>query len=146
VGRTTALPHSEWPIKLTLLSARGLAGNTKPAVTTADIYNLAQARLRGPSNTPDPRITECSAIMDTKKTEDQYGIDIVHNEKSVESPAEGHHLENVDGATSGMEWKNIIQDAIESESAERELNWRQAIKMYPKAIFWSIAISLCIVM
>jgi hypothetical protein len=69
--------------------------------------------------------------MDTKKTEDQYGIDIVHNEKSVESPAEGHHLENVDGATSGMEWKNIIQDAI---------------KMYPKAIFWSIAISLCIVM
>jgi len=84
--------------------------------------------------------------MDTKKTEDQYGIDIVHNEKSVESPGEGHHLENVDGATSGMEWKNIIQDAIESESAERELNWRQAIKMYPKAIFWSIAISLCIVM
>ena len=84
--------------------------------------------------------------MDTKKTEDQYGIDIVHNEKSVESPGAGHHLENVDGATSGMEWKNIIQDAIESESAERELNWRQAIKMYPKAIFWSIAISLCIVM
>jgi hypothetical protein len=85
--------------------------------------------------------------METKKAEDQYGIDIVHNEKTLTNPIDGaHHLENVDGATSGMEWKNILSDAIESESAERELHWRQAIKMYPKAIFWSIAISLCIVM
>jgi len=84
--------------------------------------------------------------MDSKKTEDQHGIDIVHDEKTVASPNDAHHLENVDGVASGTEWKHIISDAIESESAERELNWRQAIKMYPKAIFWSVAISLCIVM
>lgn len=116
--------------------------NTKPA---ENIYSLAQNGYGVPTINLIVRITDFATAMETKKTEDQYGIDIVHNEKSVENP-EGHHLENVDGATSGMEWKNIIQDAIESESAERELNWRQAIKMYPKAIFWSVAISLCIVM
>jgi SP family general alpha glucoside:H+ symporter-like MFS transporter len=84
--------------------------------------------------------------METKKNDDQYGIDIVHNEKATDNVDGAHHLENVEGVSSGTEWKHIIQDAIESEANERELNWRQAIKMYPKAIFWSIAISLCIVM
>lgn len=103
-------------------------------------------RARGPKAIISPRITENTAEMEFKKAENQHGIEISHDEKSATVPAAAHHLENVDGATSGMEWKNIIQDAIESESAERELTWRQAIKMYPKAIFWSIAISLCIVM
>jgi hypothetical protein len=84
--------------------------------------------------------------MEDKKTADNYGIDVVHSEKVAPGAGGAHHLENVDGMSSGAEWKQIIEDAIESEGQERGLGWRQAIKQYPKAIFWSVAISLCIVM
>ena len=57
-----------------------------------------------------------------------------------------HHLENVDGSKSTADWNLLLQDAIEAEQAEKALGWKAGVKQYPKAIFWSFAISLCIVM
>ena len=62
---------------------------------------------------------------------------------AVDGPA---HLEHVAGDISQGEWKHMLQDAIEGEASERSLNWREAFRLYPKATFWSFAISLCIVM
>lgn len=56
------------------------------------------------------------------------------------------HLEHVDGLTSEGEWKQLLEDAIHAEANERAMGWRLAFKRYPKAVFWSFAISLCIVM
>lgn len=57
-----------------------------------------------------------------------------------------HHLEHVDGLTTEGEWKQLLDDAIQAEAAERAMGWREAFKRYPKSVFWSFAISLCIVM
>jgi hypothetical protein len=70
----------------------------------------------------------------------------VHHIEVPSSAGGGVHLENVEGGTSGVEWKHIVSDAITAESAERQQTLRDALKNYPKAIFWSFAISLCIVM
>ena len=56
------------------------------------------------------------------------------------------HLEHVQGLTSVKEWDQLRQDAIMAESLERQITLRQAFKTYPTAIFWSFAISLCIIM
>ncbi|ORX36696.1 alpha-glucoside:hydrogen symporter [Kockovaella imperatae] len=54
-------------------------------------------------------------------------------------------LENA-GEKNTVEWAQLIQDAIAAERQEREQGWRQAFKDYPQSIFWSFAISLCIIM
>ena len=55
------------------------------------------------------------------------------------------HLEHVDGLTTIEEWKQLREDAIKAEQGEHRLTVKDAFRLYPKAIFWSFCISLCIV-
>lgn len=41
---------------------------------------------------------------------------------------------------------NIVEHARSAAHKERNMTIRQGIKLYPKAIFWSVLISTCIVM
>lgn len=41
---------------------------------------------------------------------------------------------------------NIVEHARAAAHKERNMTLRQGIKLYPKAIFWSVLISTCIVM
>lgn len=85
---------------------------------------------------------------DNKVNDVDYGVEVASsNEKGTVSPNKAvKHLEHLEGGTSDQEWHQILQDAIESEAQERALGWKQALKLYPQACFWSFAISLCIVM
>ena len=74
-----------------------------------------------------------------EKNADVGQIDMLEKEGAV-------HLEHVQGLTSVKEWDQLRQDAITAESLERQITLRQAFKTYPTAIFWSFAISLCIIM
>ena len=72
----------------------------------------------------------------SEKTEDvHYGVE--------SAPVK---LENVEGEKNNLEWAQLLQDAIEAEGVERGQGWRQAFRDYPQSIFWSFAISLCIIM
>lgn len=89
-----------------------------------------------------------SQADEKKVNDDDYGVEIASGiQKQAVLPATGvKHLEHVGDGTSEQEWQQILQDAIESEAQERALGWKQALKLYPQACFWSFAISLCIVM
>jgi SP family general alpha glucoside:H+ symporter-like MFS transporter len=63
----------------------------------------------------------------------------VHNDTS--------HLEDlpVDAIANGK-WEDLRADAMVAEEAERSLTLRESFRLYPKAVMWSLGISLCIVM
>ena len=44
------------------------------------------------------------------------------------------------------QWKNVVVDAIDAEQDERSMTVRHAFKLYPKAIAWSFAMSLVLIM
>ena len=68
-------------------------------------------------------------------------------ELEISSGAAAHiKLENISGERTEGEWAQLLEDAIAAEAAERALGWKRAFRDYPKSIFWSFAISLCIVM
>lgn len=79
-------------------------------------------------------------------TEKKVNSDEVHVGAAHEKGGGIVHLEGKGDLTSAGEWDQILQDAITAEHAERELGVRAAFKLYPKAIFWSFVVSLCIVM
>jgi hypothetical protein len=85
---------------------------------------------------------------DKKINVDDYGVEVASGTEKQTTPPTStvKHLEHLEGGTSEQEWHQILQDAIESEAQERALSWKQALKLYPQACFWSFAISLCIVM
>lgn len=76
---------------------------------------------------------------DHTKSADVGQIDMLEKEGAV-------HLEHVDGLTTIKEWDQLRADAMQAETAEHTITLKQAFKTYPKAIFWSFAISLCIIM
>ncbi|ORX41087.1 alpha-glucoside:hydrogen symporter [Kockovaella imperatae] len=43
-------------------------------------------------------------------------------------------------------WKHVVDEAIGAEVEERSMTVREAFKLYPKAVFWSFAISLTLIM
>lgn len=57
------------------------------------------------------------------------------------------HLEDlpVDAIVNGK-WEDLRADAMVAEEAERNLSLRESFRLYPKAVAWSLGISLCIVM
>lgn len=57
------------------------------------------------------------------------------------------HLEDlpVDAIVNGK-WEDLRADAIAAEEAERNLSIRESFRLYPKAVLWSLGISLCIIM
>lgn len=65
--------------------------------------------------------------------------DTPENRAAVDSAAE----DNTDPSKTHI---NIVEHARSAAHKERTMTLRQGIKLYPKAIFWSILISTCIVM
>ena len=43
-------------------------------------------------------------------------------------------------------WDDLRADAMVAEEAERSLGIKESLRLYPKAVAWSLGISLCIVM
>lgn len=78
------------------------------------------------------QLVEDNATFVEPASEKSKGVDAVHLEHR--------------GDTSKAEWQQLITDAIEAEAVERSMGVRAAFKRYPKSVFWSFAISLCIVM
>lgn len=58
----------------------------------------------------------------------------------------GDESAGLDGSDPSKTHRNIIEHARAAAHKEREMTLRQGIKLYPKAILWSILISTCIVM
>ena len=52
----------------------------------------------------------------------------------------------MDGQGPNKTHVNIVEHARAAAHKERNMTLRQGIKLYPKAIFWSVLISTCIVM
>jgi len=52
----------------------------------------------------------------------------------------------MDGQGPSKTHVNIVEHARAAAHKERNMTIRQGIKLYPKAIFWSVLISTCIVM
>lgn len=85
-------------------------------------------------------ITAVNAMSpaDTVATEEKKEVS-THNDTS--------HLEDlpVDAIVNGK-WEDLRADAMVAEDAERNLTLRESFRLYPKAVAWSLGISLCIVM
>lgn len=99
---------------------------------------------------PTLQYTTTSGEFATMDDQEKVNVGQPINEKNIEggtgqvlAPV---HLEHVDHITSETEWKHMLDDAIAGEANEKSLHWREALRLYPKATFWSFAISLCIVM
>jgi hypothetical protein len=43
-------------------------------------------------------------------------------------------------------WDDLRADAMIAEEAERNMGIKESLRLYPKAVAWSLGISLCIVM
>ena len=43
-------------------------------------------------------------------------------------------------------WKQVLDQAVHGEAVERTLTWKAAVRLYPKAIFWTVAICMCVIM
>ena len=67
--------------------------------------------------------------------------------KEVSTHNDTSHLEDlpVDAIVNGK-WEDLRADAMVAEEAERNLTLRESIRLYPKAVAWSLGISLCIIM
>ena len=60
--------------------------------------------------------------------------------------AEVSHIEGVATLDEKMTGKNMIDLAQEASQFEHHLSPLEAIKAYPMAVFWSLAVSMCVVM
>lgn len=57
------------------------------------------------------------------------------------------HLEDLPiDAIANAKWDDLRADAMVAEEAERNLSIRESFRLYPKAVLWSLGISLCIIM
>lgn len=43
-------------------------------------------------------------------------------------------------------WDDLRADAMVAEESERNMGIRESLRLYPKAVAWSLGISLCIIM
>jgi hypothetical protein len=58
-----------------------------------------------------------------------------------------HHLDGkLDTKGDGPDWDQLIADAKASEEAEKNMPLMQAFRVYPKAVAWTFAVTLCFVM
>jgi SP family general alpha glucoside:H+ symporter-like MFS transporter len=58
--------------------------------------------------------------------------------------AEGQHVETTNDEVAG--WVNLTVEARNATEYEHQLTWLKAVKMYPKACFWSAVVSLFVIM
>lgn len=82
------------------------------------------------------------ASPDHKETADKASDDIVFSDPKGQQDALTHSKELQQIQTTDR----IIQNAKVATDKERNMTLWQGIKLYPKAIAWSVLISTCIVM
>lgn len=68
-----------------------------------------------------------------------------HREKQ-DKPNEAQIESTINPSTEVAGWVGMVNDAKESTQTEKAMSLRTALKVYPKAIGWSVAISMAIVM
>jgi hypothetical protein len=68
-----------------------------------------------------------------------------HNEEKI---TEAMHIEaaGLDPVKVDDSHDTFKEDAMFAEMAEQSMTFKEAIRDYPSAVFWSFAISLCIIM
>jgi hypothetical protein len=93
-----------------------------------------------------------------KKDTDSYGIaaaaaaaapshDIVMSEKKSSGAEAALHLESLPtDVIRTAKWDDLRADAMVAEEAERNLSIKESLRLYPKAVLWSLGISLVIIM
>jgi SP family general alpha glucoside:H+ symporter-like MFS transporter len=74
--------------------------------------------------------------------------DIIMSEKKVSNAADATlHLESLPtDVIRTAKWDDLRADAMIAEEAERNLSIRESLRLYPKAVLWSLGISLVIIM
>jgi SP family general alpha glucoside:H+ symporter-like MFS transporter len=60
--------------------------------------------------------------------------------------SEVSHVEQMAVTGKGEDWVGMTQDAQKASDTEHSLTVRQALKIYPKALFWSVGVSTAIIM
>jgi len=71
-------------------------------------------------------------------------LDITSEKKET---SQALHLEDLPtDAIRTAKWEDLRADAMVAEEAERSLGIKESLRLYPKAVAWSLGISLCIVM
>lgn len=87
------------------------------------------------ASTTLPRMTEITPARDTPVRDPDL-------DEKFNSPSQLEHGYD-DNAT---KYLTDREGAIAAESAEQQMTFKEAIRDYPAAVFWSFAISLCIIM
>ena len=65
----------------------------------------------------------------------------LHGRGAATFSEDGYHNDGLDQDSAGLD-----QDALHSSHVEHQLTVREAIKAYPMAVFWSVAVSMCVIM
>jgi hypothetical protein len=55
-------------------------------------------------------------------------------------------LDNIDAKGSTADWQQLLADAKASEEEEKNMPLLVAFRVYPKAVAWTFAVTLCFVM
>lgn len=76
---------------------------------------------------------------------DHPALDSIENEKKANDDLHLESLGDVEGNRTLAEL-TAIDRAVAAELAEQSMTFREAIRDYRSAVFWSFAISLCIIM
>lgn len=92
--------------------------------------------------TPQPDPTASAPASTEKKTTD------IHLEltPAITDPTLKGDALSAAGAVAAGKWSVLREDAIAAEEAERNLSVKDSLRLYPRAVFWSFSISLCIIM
>lgn len=56
------------------------------------------------------------------------------------------HLDHADDQKPGAEWEQLLRDAQQAEEEEKNMPLKEAFRVYPKAMFWTFAVTMCFVM
>jgi SP family general alpha glucoside:H+ symporter-like MFS transporter len=72
-------------------------------------------------------------------------ISMIGNDEKDAIEPNDQHLENVEANEKNFDL--VDRDgAIRAELQEHGMTFKEGVRLYPRAIFWSFAISLCIIM
>lgn len=83
--------------------------------------------------------------LNEEKNVEAFTLDSEDNKDGKDFDKSIVHLENA-GAANSQQWDQLRLDAMAAEELEHSMGLKQALRVYPKAAFWSFSISLCIVM
>ena len=56
------------------------------------------------------------------------------------------HLDDAKGQKPNAAWEQLVREAQIAEEEEKNMPLREAFRVYPKAMFWTFAVTMCFVM